>query len=1824
MTADLGEVVERTPTEPARSETGASRPTRPADETSASTKPRSFFTVPFVDETTWSPLAARHVNSLGEAGVCRDSDLGWVAMKTPISEQAMGTSGRACPRPEKARSTMGLCLPPLGEDLSLTTAQAWMRGPYERVSGSRSPAVAFGGSGALVTSCQVMLYRPSSCTLTARPAVPPFATLPYRPEMEQGFGVPLGDVRVLRGDASLRERGALASTEDGLIRFAQMRPDRLTVAHEVAHILQYRNSKVRPAGLHSDPSDRAEQEADRAGRAVVAGAKATVRNRPSARVMYRRRTHEVRASAVSYQFDRVYITIPAEPDVDTPQKREARLYSAYVEHLLGEEIRPSERRKVLGIARGAVDPYLFEDSPKGDQWYIQAPIALALLDWVAVRQGVALERLPGHARITSSQLEILQLGMHLDSLFEYLQDPAFGTPLPAWYSRELFDFMVRYEGESLQRFAALDLTQPADQRAHQQIREGFIRPALVAEAIRTDSQVAPGVLEYLGLAKDHEEVDVVHLSVLLRFVKTQPAVADAVLSGQWVWRGATTPAHEMVTRFHRFVKRVGLVDADLGQDVNLVNQYQDRNAAPLPSTFEAAPRLQAPFFDTALGKSHRFTMNVHFQDVFEELSNRLGGFSYRFELIRVPDDDWENAEGVEATTGLGEGVEASDLVNLGGRAARAWEYAQEDFATLDEQLEMARAIRYTSLILGHPDPATTLLGANAALRSIGSLLDWTLNVVLRSRWSMDYSFPERGLYVVRAICDPILQSDDEFRRAPSVAWIPVFARDQEEMGRLRLQALRERDDKNAQALADLYIQLEDETDAGRRDEIKGEIGILRAQVTGHAANVLSVEREQRKRQRAALQREGVAGDPARQETLDQLTTLDGELERRIDLRNVRASRYPTGTIERLQAVMVTDSGQVVYPLVEVVRVDNGGTRQRFHAWDVTTPTGPEAKGASANGRIQAIQDVLKKLYAQWSAFGRGDLTVFVPHRPQANEGKAVHIRVTPDLAALGQETVDNVVLVASTAALVAAPLTGGATLALLVPIGIVGSIPSAYRLLDRGAAGTFGLDFAAAMDIVDVVGSLAGLGQAAAGMRAVRTAKFLAFVGAGSDAFGVTAVAYSVLDAGRSRGADDDEGARRARVAKAFAQGLQLYGQMRLASAVSARVDADAQLQRLDLEHQRLKSGVRDAELLTDADGAPVRWRPDVEGLEGLPADLRGRVRMVVDDSLDQGTVKVSYAVDRLGLVTDIVVRRGPETPFSTVDAHFQTARSMARFQGVAGSVRLVVIRLKQLLGFRNAFPPGTRGWEAWLEVKKLPGVIEGHLNRIETGTLRDAGIDSELASLRSQLAEHEAFLRAAEADPALLRRPGRGYVAAESVHQARRRNYETAWDSFRAEYPHRPRPRQRVTQEDLDTLGLPPARPGYKWKVTGVRGGDLRLAYVSMKTTGTPSEGSYLNAEAMSHGLPPPPEGHTYEAGDNPTSPFDFQLRLTSAGADEAQTVHWDEAAGSWVFRIRTRPDSGEAEALAQFGEAAVRAVRTDKTVAWRLRAGRLELMATEKGGLRKAWDTDKEELVEVSEDFVFSDTEELPALEWEGTSQQVASHAHFRARAKAKASKQAAETDLEAAAAILGIANAKALRKMTDAEVRQKHGEASKQVQDSVDVEAVLEARRRYTEQHKAQTVAAESLGDAGARAYVEQHYPGAKEIKFPRTATGQDEFDLVFVVDTGDKLRILVVEAKGAGGELGLRLIGEQNHRQGTIGYLVDVAESTRKRLMVMPDKEAMAVFDRLARYDARAEQDFEVEYIVVETRVGQKQGAPVMKSPTARKFPLSPESQHYPGG
>ena len=101
-------------------------------------------------------------------------------------------------------------------------------------------------------------------------------------------------------------------------------------------------------------------------------------------------------------------------------------------------------------------------------------------------------------------------------------------------------------------------------------------------------------------------------------------------------------------------------------------------------------------------------------------------------------------------------------------------------------------------------------------------------------------------------------------------------------------------------------------------------------------------------------------------------------------------------------------------------------------------------------------------------YGRGRVSVALP-------GGVRTFRIEASLGNLLSESIENVTTVLSLALVVAAPATGGATLAFLVPVGLVGAIPSAYRLYLHVDSGTFELDMQNAMDIVSIAGSVIGL-----------------------------------------------------------------------------------------------------------------------------------------------------------------------------------------------------------------------------------------------------------------------------------------------------------------------------------------------------------------------------------------------------------------------------------------------------------------------------------------------------------------------------------------------------------------------------------------------------------------------------------------------------------------------------------------------------------------------------------------------------------------------------
>jgi len=124
-------------------------------------------------------------------------------------------------------------------------------------------------------------HHPSRFTIY--PSVAP-GPVPYRAGMERAFAVDLSAVRAYCGaSALLTDSGARAAAWPETLAFASADPSPHIVAHEVAHILQYRRAASPSVDGRTEPSSRheAEQEAGRAAAGFESGAAIPVQARPA-------------------------------------------------------------------------------------------------------------------------------------------------------------------------------------------------------------------------------------------------------------------------------------------------------------------------------------------------------------------------------------------------------------------------------------------------------------------------------------------------------------------------------------------------------------------------------------------------------------------------------------------------------------------------------------------------------------------------------------------------------------------------------------------------------------------------------------------------------------------------------------------------------------------------------------------------------------------------------------------------------------------------------------------------------------------------------------------------------------------------------------------------------------------------------------------------------------------------------------------------------------------------------------------------------------------------------------------------------------------------------------------------------------------------------------------------------------------------------------------------------------------------------------------------------------------------------------------------------
>ncbi len=1027
---------------------------------------------------------------------------------------------------------------------------------------------------------------------------------------------------------------------------------------------------------------------------------------------------------------------------------------------------------------------------------ISLEISIHALDWLSRQLRSSPEQTAAQALgIEQSRLDLLILGAEVDYVWGELNQPGMaqemGVQFPSWYGINFFRQEMAHRRELL--------------REHRELRLQGGRSDLVVFELGNLAMESADILSFTriyeplfgdptfrslwGMAEleegatpdgpaESQTPNTLLAMAFISFARSQPGPMRSVVMGE---EGDPDPRQLLWDRYVRYLGRAALTSSDI-RDQILTEGYSDRNADPLPASLAAIPELAPPFFDLATDADHAFAMDVTFSDIYEALADAFGGFAYIFEIIRVEGDSLNNASEA-ASSGSGDVAGWGQVWET--RMARQARYLEADLGTAAEAIipayeadesHIAETILRLQLQMGPIGIGITqMVSLNAAIRAIGEVIGTFFLMLTTPRYERRLVFPDDGLYVVRAICTPELKQESEFRRAPSIAWMPVWARSAETMAGMRAEADVAQMLAQELALAEVSADLAEKDQCDEEyDQLRQDHASLSVALYGTAAEILEQQRQQLRDRKAELQSSSDDSMTAAERTaaIAAIDSAIGRINERLEVRS--SDRNTDGRLdrgERIIASFVSDTGQVTRPLLEAAELSASSSVFEYYVSDLTTENSGEATGTGAS-RADAIEDALENLFEHYNAYGRGQLSAFIPTRQSGSSGVFRSIRVDADFTALGLEAVENITAVISVAAMVAAPFTGGASLAILLPVGIVGSVPAGYRIADRASAGTLRMDMQTAMDLVDIVGSVASAGEAVSGgLRMFRTTRFLGFLGTGSDGLGIIAVNWQTIQQLQNLPPNLSAGERRLHIMRVLgsalqANGMAVGGQM-LARAYSPRVDADTGA-RPDVDSSRVDFDVDEGSSVSRHDTTDPELpapRVDPEMTAQLPSDLSGRVPVEIDESLSTAgnqTVHVTYALDRWGLVTDIRIRRAPGASMAEIDLHLSTVRRMQQFVGLSGWMRNLLGRLSATVGITSRAEAGSLLWEARLELMKLPEVVQARMEQmqqaIDQGRIADAeAIDADIAFLQRQLEGHQRTL-----DDAVQAR-GRGYVAAES-----------------------------------------------------------------------------------------------------------------------------------------------------------------------------------------------------------------------------------------------------------------------------------------------------------------------------------------------------------------------------------------------------------------------------------------------------------------------------
>lgn len=894
-----------------------------------------------------------------------------------------------------------------------------------------------------------------------------------RQDMEEAFESDFSGVRVHTGPSAeslnhdLKAR-AFTSGRDIYFNAGEFRPDtrdgRHLLAHELTHMVQQNAAAM---GVQVAPdSHRIQRAPDDAAASPT-------------------------AIGFSVTLDGLILNVP---DSMTFKKgpKPPQIMAILLGRLLGDQYKPGLEQEALamlgkfkfnrrgGLVAGAI--------AKGGEAIgtstFQLQSTILLIDWLRTVKKLEVQ-------LSESQMAILTLGKAAANLWvDFVADlKAAGNPLPAWYSKEIFTREMAQNGTILRAYAAqVDKAQQGDAAARAEVTgiigdvmTALYGPAMVLEAVRLDISLATkeetagiyGALWQLPKpAKKGEVPKVTSPPTRMRSASDAILFLGYMRTQAQLTKNAEVDAEErfeLVRRFALYSHRM-MFSASKGGDDQIRDQPATANAAAFPSNLNPMFQISPPLFDAALGTDHRFSMQVEFPSVYEA----LGRYSFNWELVRIPDD--KIGAPVDVDKMKGEQVALGDVASV--RFSRDTAYAKAD---------INRAIDSMESDLGpFGVGAIELVAANAILRYIGTGIRLFLEVLTMPQDQKNVVFPGPGLYMVRGVMSQVREGNEEVVRAPSVAYYPVLARDPDEMASVGVSTALTSREKSQKRIQEIEVELKDTNlKDERRKVLQQELEGLKLALSPLGKRLES-RRSEAAKQVADIKAAKVEGD------LEAAEKDLANLEKIIALREKRK----VGDAEQITARFVSDLGQQIPLMLEVVDKPQTAPKQfKVYVSDVTTPKSGDDTGTGKT-RDDAIVNAVKKILEGIEGYGRGRVAL-------ALSGGVHTIRIDASMGSLLSESIDNLSTVLSIAAIAAAPFTAGVSLGFLIPIGLVGAIPSAYRIATRMESGTFELDLENALEIVNIAGSVIGLGRlGATSVKMMRLGRGLMIVGFGIDAAG--------------------------------------------------------------------------------------------------------------------------------------------------------------------------------------------------------------------------------------------------------------------------------------------------------------------------------------------------------------------------------------------------------------------------------------------------------------------------------------------------------------------------------------------------------------------------------------------------------------------------------------------------------------------------------------------------------------------------------------------------